>query len=54
MNAGGMFKACKSNAPFGGSGKRVSNTLVIYPKDRNNPRKLGLIPDVLIFLKLDK
>ncbi len=29
------------------SGKRVRNTLVIYPKVRNNSRKLELIPNVL-------
>ena len=31
----------------GQSRERVSNTWVTYPDDRDNPRKLGLIPDVL-------
>ena len=46
MNAGGVSKACKSNDPFGGSGKRVSNTLVIYLKDENNLPKGELILDM--------
>jgi hypothetical protein len=29
----------------------VSNTWVTHPDDRDNPRKLGLIPDVLLSLK---
>ena len=29
------------------SGRRVSNTWVIYPEVRDNPGKLGLIPDSL-------
>ena len=51
MNAGGVAKACKSNGlselALKVSGKRESNTLVTYPKDENNPGKLGLILDVL-------
>eukprot|EP00619_Florenciella_sp_RCC1007_P004652 CAMPEP_0205916422 /NCGR_PEP_ID=MMETSP1325-20131115/8486_1 /ASSEMBLY_ACC=CAM_ASM_000708 /TAXON_ID=236786 /ORGANISM="Florenciella sp., Strain RCC1007" /LENGTH=64 /DNA_ID=CAMNT_0053283693 /DNA_START=15 /DNA_END=209 /DNA_ORIENTATION=+ len=50
MNAGGGLNTCKSNENlrFGGeeSGARVRNTWVINPLDRNNPGKLGLIPDV--------
>ena len=57
MNAGGVTKACKSNDHlfFGtdGSGKRVSNTLVTYLKDRDNLGKPGLIPDKLVFYKKD-
>jgi hypothetical protein len=30
------------------SGKRVRNTLVTYPKVRNNSAKAGLIPDVVL------
>ena len=35
-------------SPFGGeySGERVSNTWVTCPKERDNPGKPGLIPDV--------
>lgn len=27
------------------SGERVSNACLTYPADRNNPGKLGLMPD---------
>ena len=51
MNAGGVSKACKSNesmtARKSTSGKRVSNTLVTYPKDADNLSKEGLIRDGL-------
>ena len=59
MNVGCVPKVCKSDDPFElletsvdcfsfwDSGKRVSNTWVICPDDRDNPRKLGLIPDVV-------
>ncbi len=48
-----MLNTCKwSDEPFWGqSRERVSNTWVMCPEDRDNPRKLGLIPDVLSFLK---
>ena len=46
MNAGGVFKACKSSA-IRLHGKRESNTLVIYPEDRDNLAKAGIIPDSL-------
>ena len=46
-----MPNTCKlSDEPglaLGQSSERVSNTWVTYPDDRDNPRKLGLIPDVL-------
>ena len=46
-----MLNTCKwSDEPGFGPGQsreRVSNTWVTYPEDRDNPRKLGLIPDVL-------
>ncbi len=29
------------------SGERVSNACLTYPADRNNPGKLGLMPDTL-------
>ena len=32
---------------FPGHGKRESNTLVIYPKDENNPEKSGIILDIM-------
>ncbi len=55
MNAGGVPNTCKSNViPFfglGESGGRVSNTLVTCPKDRDNPSKEGLIPDVLALFR---
>ena len=45
-----MLNTCKwSDEPglaLGQSRERVSNTWVTYPDDRDNPRKLGLIPDV--------
>ena len=45
-----MLNTCKwsDEAGFGPwqSRERVSNTWVTYPDDRDNPRKLGLIPDV--------
>ena len=44
MNAGGVSKACKSSA-LRVHGKRESNTLVIYPKDEDNPAKAGIIFD---------
>ena len=48
MNAGGVSKACKSNGlVFQDHGKRESNTLVIYPKDENNPKKFGIILDIM-------
>ena len=52
MNAGGVSKACKSNGSDASqiSGKRVRNTLVTYPKARDNLSKDGLIPDVLAVL----
>jgi hypothetical protein len=46
-----VLNTCKwSDEPIFGSGQsreRVSNTWVTYPDDRDNPRKLGLIPDEL-------
>ena len=46
-----MLNTCKwSDEPglaLGQSRERVSNTWVTYPNDWDNPRKLGLIPDVL-------
>ena len=51
MNAGGVSKACKSNAlrivaiQFKEHGKRESNTLVTYLEDENNPAKAGIILD---------
>ena len=53
MNAGGVSKACKSYGEFISarlwilSGKRVSNTLVTYPKVQNNVPKGTLILDVV-------
>ena len=59
MNACGVDKACKSNAPttklfvitqtgwWSGSGERASNALVTYPRDRNKPPKGGLMSDSL-------
>ena len=50
-----MLNTCKwsDEADFGPwqSRERVSNTWVTYPDDRDNPRKLGLIPDVIRFYK---
>ena len=59
INAGGMPKTCKSNEvaqqklsactklamEFPLSGRRVSNTWVIYPRDWNNSWKRLLIPN---------
>ena len=45
MNAGGVSKACKSNAVAILHGKRESNTLAICPQDENNPAKAGVILD---------
>lgn len=36
------------------SGKRVRNTLAIYPAVQNNPAKAGLILDVIIVRKDDE
>jgi len=49
MNAGGVSKACKSNGPAArqDSGKRVSNTLVIYREEEYNSSKDGLILHVI-------
>ena len=47
MNAGGVFKACKSNEIFGSSGKRVSNALVTCLSAGDNGKKFPLIPDSL-------
>ena len=47
MNASGVSKACKSNDPFGESGKRERNTLVTYLCLGHNSGKLELIPDGL-------
>jgi hypothetical protein len=45
-----VLNTCKwSDEPglaLGQSRERVSNTWVTYPDDWDNPRKLGLIPDV--------
>ena len=51
MNAGGVFKACKSNEPsvitsMKESGKRERNTLVTYLEVVNNLGKPGLIRDM--------
>ena len=50
-----MLNTCKwSDEPgfgLGQSRERVSNTWVTCPDDRDNPRKLGLIPDVLVLRK---
>jgi hypothetical protein len=47
-----VLNTCKwSDEPgfgLGQSRERVSNTWVTYPDDRDNPRKLELIPDVLL------
>ena len=40
-----MDKACKSNDLARDSGRRVNNALVIYPWDRDNLPKGGLIPN---------
>ena len=49
-----MLNTCKwSDEPgfgLGQSRERVSNTWVTCPDDRDNPRKLELIPDVLVTL----
>ena len=51
-----MLNTCKwSDEPgfgLGQSRERVSNTWVTHPDDRDNPRKLGLIPDVLLDLEV--
>ena len=51
-----MLNTCKwSDEPGlapGQSRERVSNTWVTYPDDRDNPRKLELIPDVLLDLEV--
>ena len=48
-----MLNTCKwSDEPGFGPGQsreRVSNTWVTYPDDRDNPRKLELIPDALLW-----
>ena len=54
MNAGGVPNACKSNGPVGfglqGSGERLSNTKVTYPKVGDNSEKSELIPhDILSY-----
>jgi hypothetical protein len=50
-----VLNTCKwSDEPTFGSGQsreRVSNTWVTYPDDRDNPRKLGLIPDELLLFE---
>ena len=43
-----MVQACKSNDPARDSGRRVSNTWVIYPRFGDNSSKDGLIPDNII------
>ena len=47
-----MLNTCKwSDEPglaLGQSRERVSNTWVTCPDDWDNPRKLGLIPNVLV------
>ena len=40
-----MVQACKSNGPARDSGRRVSNTWVIYPQLGDNISKEMLIPD---------
>ena len=40
-----MVQACKSNDLARDSGRRVSNTWVIYPRVGDNSAKAGLIPD---------
>ena len=40
-----MVQACKSNGPARDSGRRVSNTWVIYPRLGDNISKEVLIPD---------
>ncbi len=40
-----MVQACKSNGPARDSGRRVSNTWVIYPGLGDNISKEMLIPD---------
>ena len=47
MNAGGVSKACKSDAtPLEVlHGKRERNTLEIYLEVENNPKKFGIILD---------
>ena len=52
MNAGDVFKACKSNAKLivaiqlTRHGKRVRNTLIIYLGDENNSAKAEIILDI--------
>ncbi len=54
MNAGGVPNTCKSNEDVAIrlSGERVSNALVTYPKVWDNPAKAGLIPDVVIGIRI--
>ncbi len=40
-----MVQACKSNDLARDSGRRVSNTWVIYPRIGDNSAKAGLIPN---------
>ena len=40
-----MVQACKSHDLARDSGRRVSNTWVIYPRIRDNSAKAGLIPN---------
>ncbi len=42
-----MDQACKSNDPFGDSGKRVSNAWITYRKIGDNAAKAVLIPNVI-------
>ena len=44
-----MVQACKSHDLARDSGRRVSNTWVIYPRIRDNSAKAGLIPDYILF-----
>ena len=58
MNAGGVFKTCKSNGVTWVviqvllSGARVRNTWVTCPAERDSPGKLGLIPHGLARVKM--
>ena len=44
-----MVQACKSNDLARDSGRRVSNTWVIYPRVGDNTAKAVLIPDNIIW-----
>jgi hypothetical protein len=43
-----VVQACKSHDSARNSGRRVSNTWIIYPRLGDNSAKAGLIPDYII------